>query len=221
MNNIAVIPAKGESTRLKNKNMLHLGGKPLLHWTIEAVLKSNTFDEVIVSSDSHLILTEANRKYNITCHRRPHNLATSQSKVIDTIFSILRERLDSITFSYFLPTCPFRSRDHIQDGWRLLTKEKSVVSLKEFNHPPELYCELDEGRIEPSTELRKGNTNSLLLNRKYHPNGGFYMAYTSFLIHYGGYLTGPSKGYIMDKKNSIDINDEFDLYVAEYIAEAK
>ena len=52
MKNIAVIPARGGSTRLKDKNIHPLGGKPLIRWITETVLNSGVFDEVVVSTDS-------------------------------------------------------------------------------------------------------------------------------------------------------------------------
>ena len=52
MKSLAVIPARGGSTRLKDKNVHPLGGKPLIRWTVEAVVKSRSFDTIIVSTDS-------------------------------------------------------------------------------------------------------------------------------------------------------------------------
>ena len=48
---VAVIPARAGSTRLKNKNIYPLGGKPLIRWTVEAVVESGVFDKIVVSTD--------------------------------------------------------------------------------------------------------------------------------------------------------------------------
>ena len=53
---IAIIPARGGSKRLKNKNVYPLKGKPLISYTIEACKKSSYIDEIYVSSDSVEIL---------------------------------------------------------------------------------------------------------------------------------------------------------------------
>ena len=50
--NIAIIPARGGSKRLPNKNIMLLADKPLIVWTIEAALDSHCFDHVYVSTDS-------------------------------------------------------------------------------------------------------------------------------------------------------------------------
>ena len=53
---IAVIPARGGSTRLKNKNMYPLNGIPLIRWITETVINSQGFDKVIVSTDDDIYL---------------------------------------------------------------------------------------------------------------------------------------------------------------------
>ena len=58
---LAIIPARGGSKRLPNKNILPLNGKPLISYSIKAALSSKYIDKVIVSSDSKKILkVEAN-----------------------------------------------------------------------------------------------------------------------------------------------------------------
>ena len=52
---IAIIPAKEYSSRLKNKNLKLLNGKPLIYYTIKAALKSKYIKRVIVSTDSKKI----------------------------------------------------------------------------------------------------------------------------------------------------------------------
>ena len=52
-----IIPARMNSKGLNEKNKKMLCGKPLILWTIEAALKSNCFDKVIVSSDDPDILS--------------------------------------------------------------------------------------------------------------------------------------------------------------------
>ncbi len=51
---LAVVPARGGSKRLPRKNILPLGGKPLIGWTIEAANKCEYIDRVIVSTEDIL-----------------------------------------------------------------------------------------------------------------------------------------------------------------------
>ena len=52
---MAVIPARGGSTRLKDKNIFPINGKPLICYTIEEVIKTKLFDKIYVSTDSDAI----------------------------------------------------------------------------------------------------------------------------------------------------------------------
>ena len=52
---LAFIPARGDSKRPPGKNITNFMGKPLIAWTIEAALKSNFIDEVVVSTDNRKI----------------------------------------------------------------------------------------------------------------------------------------------------------------------
>ena len=56
MKNIAIIPARGGSKGIPNKNIKLINGKPLVAWSIEQALNSQSIDEVYVSSDSKQIL---------------------------------------------------------------------------------------------------------------------------------------------------------------------
>ena len=53
--NLCVIPARGGSKRIPDKNLKKFGGKPIIVWSIEAAIASKIFDHVIVSTDSDVI----------------------------------------------------------------------------------------------------------------------------------------------------------------------
>ena len=55
MRKIAIIPARGGSKRIPNKNIKDFFGKPIISYAIETAIKSNLFDEIMVSTDSEEI----------------------------------------------------------------------------------------------------------------------------------------------------------------------
>ena len=61
---LAIIPARGGSKGIKNKNIINFCGKPLIYWTIKAAQNSKLIDRVIVSTDSKKISAMA-EKYNV------------------------------------------------------------------------------------------------------------------------------------------------------------
>ena len=73
----AIIPARGGSKRIKNKNIYPIWGKPMLYWAIQACKNSSFKIDVCVSSDSDEILQVA-RDLGVKTHRRGN--ATSNDK---------------------------------------------------------------------------------------------------------------------------------------------
>ena len=93
MNIVTIIPAKGNSNRLKNKNIYELNGKPLLQWTLEAAKKSKYLDRIFVSTESSKVaeITENNGGVVIN---RPQELTaddTGKQEVIEHALSIIEE----------------------------------------------------------------------------------------------------------------------------------
>ena len=52
---IALIPAKLNSTRVKNKNFRMFNGKPMIFWSIKTAKKSKLFDKIVVTTDSQIV----------------------------------------------------------------------------------------------------------------------------------------------------------------------
>ena len=84
MSIIAIIPARGGSQAIKNKNLVKINGKKLIQYTIEAAKKSKKIDKVIVTSDSEKIIKFSN-KLNVYSIKRPKNISRSNSKTFDAV----------------------------------------------------------------------------------------------------------------------------------------
>ena len=52
---VAIVPARGKSKRIKNKNIISFHGKPIIHWPLIAAKKSKLFSKIIVSTDNKKI----------------------------------------------------------------------------------------------------------------------------------------------------------------------
>ena len=93
MNILAIIPARGGSKGIPNKNSLLFDGKTLVDYSIETAIESKLINKIIVSSDDNNILNTASKYSNIILHHRRENLATDQSPVVDTIIDILKKEI--------------------------------------------------------------------------------------------------------------------------------
>lgn len=135
---LAVIPARGGSTRIPGKNKRLLNGKPLVAWTIEAALTAPSIDVVLVSSDDPEIIVLA-REYGAQC-LGPRERYSDGFSAASEVTLYEAERFTELTgeepqvLVQLLPTCPFRSaasidsfvETHLETGHTLISASQAV-----------------------------------------------------------------------------------------------
>ena len=217
---LAIIPARGGSKRLPRKNLLDLCGKPLIAWSIEAALKSKYISKVIVSSDDEEILNIA-KEYKADFIKRPDELASDTATTFDALKHTL-ENVEKYDYVVLLqPTSPLRSEKHIDEAIELL-KEKNadaIISVCEMEHSPLWSNTLDEN-LDMSNFLRDEvlNKRSQDLPKYYRLNGAIYICKTDKLLQNKGFFLKENiYAYKMNKKHSVDIDEEIDFIIAREI----
>jgi len=218
---VAIIPARGGSKRLPRKNVLSFLGKPLISWTIESSMSSQFIRETVISSDNKEIL-EIGKNYGVSTIIRPKELAMDASSTIDTIIHVL----DNITYlpDYVVllqPTSPLRKTKHIDEAINLLFQKNAdaIVSVCETEHSP-LWTNTLDNNLDMknfiSNEIK--NTRSQDLPAFYRLNGAIYICDVKKLLKEKTlFLKGNIYAYKMNKKNSIDIDEEIDFKLAELL----
>ncbi len=216
---LAVIPARGGSKRLKDKNIYPVNGKPLIEYTIEAVIESGCFDTIMVSTDSEEIKKIA-AKYNLIVHERPARLATSRATVVEAMIDLMNGVPEHDVFAYFLPTCPLKTADDIRGVMKLYDDETvdSAISVVEYDIPIQLAIIMNGDSVVPVFDnLTSGLTNSHYIKKYYRPSGAVYSSKWNNLKEHKNFFYGNVKGHIMSRENSIDIDDITDIMIAESI----
>jgi len=219
---IAIIPARGGSKGVEKKNIRALAGKPLIAYTIECALKSNSIDRVIVSTDDEEI-AKVSREYGAEVpFMRPEELATDSSRAIDVYLHTIKylreienENVDHLVV--LLPTCPMRLPEDIDRSIDLFHDKKadSVISYTEEHHPISWHKFLDEeGKFEDILGSNLANRQDL--RTSYYPNGAIYV-FSAALLESGKYYSNDSYAYVMPGSRSVDIDSEEDLIYAEYL----
>ena len=217
MKRLAVIPARAGSTRLKNKNTFLLGGKPLIRWMTEAVLESECFDKVIISTDGDHIF-DAVSDLPVERHHRPHDDATVEATVLDAMINLMKSTEDEYNvFAYFLPTCPFISPSEIRKGVEALdSSADSVISMTEIPETLQLACLMKDDWVLPVYDnLEQGMTNSKFIKKYYKPSGAFYMGWWDTILEHRNFFKGRTKGVRIPQERSVDINDIQDIELAQ------
>ena len=225
LSNLVIIPARGGSKRLKNKNKLPILGKPLVLYTVEAALQSKYVTDVLVSSDSDEILDIACQDNRVTRHKREDSLAldtTTALELVNHIVTNSKKRYDFVTL--MPPTCPFRTYEHLDQAFESISdQDDGVISVTSYNFPIELNVPILGNYINlpNSSPLITGNTRSQNYKPTFRPNGGFYVTRWDSFIKNRNFWKGKVKYFFMSSLDSIDIDTKFDLNMAELVIKEK
>lgn len=180
---IAVIPARGGSKRIPNKNIKNFCGKPIIAYSIEAAKQTGIFDRIIVSTDSEKI-ADVSRKYGAEIpFMRPSDLADDFSGTDAVVLHALEwmSRQSAYQASYMCciyATAPFVRPEFLLKGLEMLTKEKAstVFSVTTFSYPILRALKVAKtGRLKmfwPEYRLSRSQD----LPKAYHDAGQFYWA---------------------------------------------
>jgi len=217
---LAIIPARGGSKRLPRKNILNLHGKPLIAWSIEAGLKSQYIDAVVVTSDDDEIL-DISKKFGAETIKRPDELAGDTATTFDAIKHTI-DNLEKYDYIVLLqPTSPLRDEKHINEAIELLESKNAdaAVSVCEMNHSPLWSNTLPEdGNMKGFLRDEVLNKRSQDLEKYYRLNGGIYICKTDKLLEEESFfLQDNIFAYKMDRKSSIDIDTHGDFIYAELL----
>jgi CMP-N-acetylneuraminic acid synthetase len=204
MTTLGIIPARAGSERLPGKNLVDLGGKPLIAWTIEAALAATALDKVLVSTDSPEIAFVA-EEHGCIVQMRPPDLAQADTPSLSVVKYVANAFPDADTIALLQPTSPFRTVSDIVGSYNLLkgTKGDAVVSVTDV--PEDMAFEVGHAqRLRPSQGVVV-------------PNGAIYWITRDHLMSNGTWYTGVSYAYKMPKDRSLDIDTRLDLEIARLI----
>lgn len=219
---LAIIPARGGSKGIKNKNIVDLCGKPLISYTIEAAKKSKYIDKVIVSTDSDKIANVSEKFGAEVPFKRPEYLSTDTAKSIEVVLHSIEElKKNNNTFDYCIllqPTQPLRKTFHTDEAIEKIidSNKESLVSVCEVDQHPILMRKIDDNGtlqnlIEGSSTIRRQD-----FEKVYFVNGAIYINKISEMLDINTSLNDNEIPYVMDRKYSVDIDEAADLELAKY-----
>jgi len=224
-NVLGIIPARSNSKRLKNKNIIDLAGKPLIEYTIKAGLENHYIDELIVSTDSNEIARISEDAGAKVPFLRPIELSkdnTSSYEVIEHAIEILKNRYNKDFGCIILlqPTSALRDGIEIDKSFESMKDIgcKALISVTQMDHPPQW------SNILPSDLNMNNFLTHEFLNRRsqefsnyYKLNGAIYIAEMEYFNNQNGFWGEDTHAFIMDRNKSIDIDDAWDLKLAEFL----
>ncbi len=217
---LAVIPARGGSKGIPLKNIYPLANRPLIEYTIEAILNTKIEFTVAVSTDSDKI-KEVVRKYEtVTIIDRPESISGDKASTEDTLIHALEyfENVEGEKFDYVLtlqPTSPFRKSEtidrFISDFEKVKDKFDAQLSLTEdytdfwVNDDIEGFC-----RLYKNAPRRRQERKPL-----YAENSCLYITKSDVLKETKSVLGKSVTGFVVDEIEGFDINQMIDSKLEE------
>lgn len=221
---LAIVPARGGSKRIPRKNLRYLGSKPLISWSIDTAKDLACLCDILVSTDDTEIADIARKSGAMVPWLRPANLATDDASSVSVCIHALdwyENNFGSIDGLLLLQaTSPFRSLDRMQAGIELFKKnKKAIIGISLTNTHPFLCYKIEDEQLVPYIEVNK-ISRSQDLPPAYVINGSFYLISPKDLRYYETFMPNNSMPLLMREIwESIDIDTEFDLKIAEMIVE--
>lgn len=221
---IAIIPARGGSKRIPDKNIVDFQGKPMIAWTIEAALESHLFDRILVSTDDEKI-ADISRQYGAEAPFLRAKYADDHSPVSEATSAALKQAEHYWKENYdvvvqLMANCPLRSSVDIKsaiDSFQKKNRDFQIscfkygwmnpwwaVKLGEEGDPTRLFTETADKRSQDLPEL-------------YCPTGAIWIAKGKKLQEHGSFY-GPNHTFeAISWVSAVDIDDYDDLNFAKAV----
>lgn len=227
---LGLIPAKGGSVRVARKNLRPLGGKPLLQWTIDAALRSECLDRLVVSTEDTEAAAVARQGGAEVPFMRPQHLALDPHGVVDVCLHAL-DQLESVGDRFdhlviLLPTSPFRTSRHISEALRLYRELRVdfLMSVTRLDHSLFSTHVLQGDFMQPLhpewIEKLGARANKAGLPALVKSNGAVTIIGVQRFRTERSYYVYPLAAYPMPWPAGLDVDTEDDLLLAEALLHA-
>ena len=218
---IALLPMKGNSQRVPNKNMREFSGKPLYHAVVNALKHSKYISKVIINTDSQIIKNDAIKSFGdfVEIIDRPEYLlgdCISMNPIIEHDINKQKEEYFMQTHS----TNPLLRSSTIDDAIEMYIKNKdkydSIFSVTKWQ------TRLYDKNVQPINHNLQEMLRTQDLEPIFEENSNFYIFSKKSFEDAGKRRIGlyPMM-YQMDKLESVDIDWEEDFELAELLYESR
>jgi len=222
MKTFAFIFARGGSKGLPGKNLLNLGGKPLLAHSIMIAKDIDKISRIFVSTDSQEI-AEVGIEYGAEVINRPSELAQDDSPEWSSwlhAINWLEDRDEFFDCFVSLPaTAPMRNKSDVIKCIDLLDKQTDiVVTISESSRSPYFnMVKKDRHYIKLLIDSEKSYSRRQDTPQIYDMTTVAYVARPNFIKNNNNIFDGRVKASIVPKKRAVDIDDEIDFKMAELL----
>lgn len=218
--NIAIIPARGGSKRIPKKNIRNFLGKPIIAYSIDAAIKSNLFDEIMVSTDDKEIAKIAIKYGAKVPFYRSEKTANDYAGLAEVIIEVLEQyKKQNIEFENvccILATAPFITKSDLLQSFTKLENSNfdSVFPVVKYSFPIQRAMQFDENQIKliwPENLTKRSQD----LKPSFHDAGLFYWAKTNIVLKQKKLWTDNTTAIEISEQTAQDIDTPEDWKIAE------
>ncbi|WP_153638096.1 pseudaminic acid cytidylyltransferase [Prolixibacter sp. NT017] len=221
MSNLCIIPARGGSKRIPKKNVKDFLGKPIIAYSIVTALKSNLFDEVMVSTDDPEIAKTALKYGAKVPFMRSGENANDFATLTDVLIEVVNQYKKAGKFfeniCCILPTAPLTTSTRIDEAFKKLVKEglESSVPVVEFSYPILRALEFDQNYKLKMVWPEYVKTRSQDLKPTFHDTGSFYWVKEAALMEQKSLFCKNGGAIVLPENEVQDIDTLTDWRLAE------
>lgn len=222
MSNLAIIPARGGSKRIPRKNIKQFLGKPIIAYSIEAAIRSELFEEVMVSTDDEEIAEIAIKFGAKVPFIRSKNNSDDFTTVSDVIVEVLNTYFNKYqkqfeAFVCIYPTAPLIQINHLKRGIELLKNPliETVFPVVSFSYPIWRGLFRDDNGYARLVWPEYLNSRSQDLTTVYHDAGQWYAVKSTAFLASKKILTDLSTTILLEEREVQDIDSLKDWELAE------
>jgi N-acylneuraminate cytidylyltransferase len=218
---IAIIPARGGSKRIPQKNIKNFFDKPMLSYAVDACKDAGIFSEIMVSTDTEEIASIARQYGAEVPFFRSAETSNDTAITYDVLKEVIAMYQQILGKEYFYICCvypcvPLLSGKTLKDAYNQLTGSSAdaLIPVCKFPVPVEWAMKIENGLLVPN-DRKAILIRSQDLTPQYFDVGMFYFIKTSALLKYKTLTPTNTVGYIMDEKEIQDIDTMNDWTMAE------
>lgn len=222
---LAVIPARGGSKGVPRKNIIEVGGHPLIKYTIDCGKNSKYLDRTVISTEDLLIKRVAEENGGDVPFLRPKELAEDTSKTIDCIVhavNTLKSMGEEYDYVIILQnTVPLRKSWHVDEAIEMIvdSSERSLVSISEVDEHPILMRTLNEDKTVKNLLHMNSTMRRQDFPKFYKVDGAIAIQKIDAEFNLETSINDGKLGYVMERKYSTDIDNYLDIKIIEYYLE--
>jgi CMP-N,N'-diacetyllegionaminic acid synthase len=215
---VAIIPAREGSKTIKNKNLVNIKKKRIIDYTIQAAKKTKEISKIVITTDiKSLIKNDTDREIFI---RRPKKLAgdfaSTESALFHSLNYLKKKKIFSKNLILLQPTSPFRTHLDISKSIRMFERNKLDTLFSGFEEKF-LMWKLKKNKYLPlnynlKNRKRKQDSEAIIIE-----NGAIFIFDCKKFLKVRSRLFGKIGCYIMSKRNSLEIDELYDLNIARKI----